>query len=49
MKNKIPIQFRDQFKTFEEYKDWCLEKSKKELMRVFEKTNVTNLKINKND
>ena len=36
-KNDIPIQFRNTFKSFEEYKEWCLEKSKKELMKAFEK------------
>jgi len=36
-KNDIPIQFRNTFKSFEEYKEWCLEKSKKDLMKAFEK------------
>lgn len=42
MKNVIPVQFRNQFKTFEDYKNWCMGKSKQELLKAFEKTKTKN-------
>ena len=30
-KEKIPYRFRNIFNTWEEYRDWCIEKSKEEL------------------
>lgn len=42
MKNVIPVQFRNQFKTFEDYKNWCMEKSKQELLKAFETTKTKN-------
>jgi hypothetical protein len=40
MKKDIPVQFRNTFKSFEEYKEWCIEKSKKQLEQAFEKINL---------
>lgn len=37
MKNEIPVQFKNTFKSFEEYKEWCIRKSKTELEKAFEK------------
>ena len=42
MKNVIQVQFRNQFKTFEDYKNWCMEKSKQELLKAFETTKTKN-------
>ena len=42
MKNEIPKPFKNQFKTFEDYKNWCMEKSKQELLKAFEKTKTKN-------
>lgn len=36
-KKDIPIQFRNTFKSFEEYKEWCIQKSKLQLEQAFEK------------
>lgn len=38
MKNEIPKPFKNQFKTFEDYTKWCIEKSKQELLNAFETT-----------
>jgi len=35
-KKDIPVQFRNTFNSFEEYKEWCIEKSKKILEQAFE-------------
>ena len=37
MKNKniIPYRFRTIFNTWEEYRAWCVEKSKQELLKAF--------------
>jgi hypothetical protein len=32
---EIPKQFKNIFNNWEEYKDWCIEKSKEELLKVF--------------
>ena len=34
-KEKIPYRFRNIFNTWEEYRDWCIEKSKEELLKAF--------------
>ena len=41
MKNEIPKPFKNQFKTFEEYRKWSVEKSKLILKQAFEK-NISN-------
>lgn len=53
-KKDIPVQFKNTFKSFqeyqdylnsfEEYKEWCIEKSKKELLKVFEKNDLDDYK-----
>lgn len=36
-KNEIPKQFKNLFKTWDEYKEWCIQKSKLQLEQAFEK------------
>lgn len=36
-KREIPKQFQSIFNTWEEYREWCIEKSKVELEKAFEK------------
>ena len=36
-KNTIPYRFRTRFNTWEDYKEWCIEKSKQELLKAFPK------------
>jgi|TARA_B110000238_G_scaffold140956_1_gene152103 hypothetical protein len=33
----IPYRFRNIFNTWGEYKEWCIEKSKQELLKAFPK------------
>ena len=49
MKKEIPKQFQNIFTNWEEYREWCIEKSKGQLERAFpndrkdwEKKNKTN-------
>ena len=37
MDKVIPKHYKHLFNTWEEYREWCIEKSKKELEKVFEK------------
>ena len=36
---KIPYRFRNIFNTWEEYREWCIEKSKQELLKAFPNDN----------
>lgn len=36
-KKEIPKQFKNLFKTWDEYKEWCIQKSKFQLEQAFEK------------
>ena len=36
-KREIPKQFQSIFNTWEEYREWCIEKSKEQLEKAFEK------------
>jgi len=36
-KREIPKQFQSIFNTWEDYRNWTIEKSKKELEKAFEK------------
>ena len=48
-KKDIPIQFRNTFKSFEEYKEWCMEKSKNELLKAFENIDLDDYKNRKKE
>ncbi len=34
---EIPKQFKNIFNNWEEYREWCIEKSKQELLKAFPK------------
>jgi hypothetical protein len=43
MDKRIPKPFQKQFKTFEEFRDWSIEKNKHLLTKAFEKVDERNL------
>lgn len=36
---KVPYRFKTIFNTWEEYKEWCIKKSKDELLKAFPNDN----------
>lgn len=38
MGNKIPKEYKNQFSSFEEFKEFMMDKSRKQLVRAFDKT-----------
>ena len=39
---EIPYRFRTIFNTWEEYREWCIEKSIQELLKAFPKDKTKN-------
>lgn len=44
MGKEIPKEYRNQFNSFDEFKEYMMEKSKEELMGAFEKSTLENEK-----
>ena len=43
MDDRIPRPFQNQFKSFEEFRDWTIEKNKQILYKSFEKKDEGNV------
>ena len=47
MGNEIPKEYKNQFNSFEEFKEFMMDKSRKKLVKAFNKTNFKNEKYNR--